>query len=100
MAVGPGPAHVIYLSGLGMCVATQNYQVPTLQASLAGTNLVLSGMGNASTPYSILSSTSLDLPTSNWGVVATQAFDIDGNYSWTNSLNSNTPVQFYRVVVP
>lgn len=100
MAVGPGPAHAIYLSGLGMCVATQNYQAPTVQASLAGTNLVLSGTGNASTPFSILSSTSLDVPTSNWGVVATQAFDIDGNYSWTNNLDPNIPVKFYRVMVP
>jgi len=100
MAVGPGPAHVIYLSSLGMCVAIQNYQVPTVQAALAGTNLVLSGTGNASTPYSILSSTSLDLPTLYWSVVATQAFDLDGNFSWTNNVGAGTPVQFYRVMVP
>jgi hypothetical protein len=100
MAVGPGPAHVIYLSSLGMCVATQNYLIPTVQAWLAGANLVLSGTGNASTPYSILSSTSLDLPTCYWSSVATQSFDINGNFSWTNNLEPNTPVQFYRVIVP
>jgi hypothetical protein len=83
-----------------MCVAIQNYQVPTVQAALAGTNLVLSGTGNASTPYSILSSTSLDLPTLYWSVVATQAFDLDGNFSWTNNVGAGTPVQFYRVMVP
>jgi len=100
MAVGPGPAHVIYLSALGMCVATLNYQVPTIQTSLAGTNFILSGTGNASTPFSILTSTSLDLPMSNWNIVTTQSFNLYGNYSWTNGLNPNIPAQFYRLVVP
>ncbi|HTV41452.1 MAG TPA: hypothetical protein VMF08_12795 [Candidatus Sulfotelmatobacter sp.] len=100
MAVGPGPAHVIYLSALGMCVATQNYLVPTVQATLAGTNFILSGTGNASTPYSVFTSTSLDLPVSNWSLAATQAFDHYGNYSWTSGLTSNVPAQFYRLAVP
>jgi hypothetical protein len=100
--VGPGPAHVLYLSGLGMCVAMQNYLVPTLQLSLAenGTNLVFSGSGNSLTPYSILSATNLLLPPSNWNWMTTQEFDMNGNYSWTSSINPNVPSQFYQLLVP
>jgi hypothetical protein len=70
-------------------------------ATISGTNLVLSGTnGPSEGAYSLLASTNLALPLTNWSLVGTGQFDAAGNFVHTNSLAPGTPQQFFRLQVP
>jgi fibronectin-binding autotransporter adhesin len=70
------------------------------QISPAGTNLVFRGSGGAANyPFSVLSSTNLALPLTNWTVMATGAFDSNGNFVFTNGIVRQTPQQFFELQV-
>jgi len=73
---------------------------PALRAvGVSGGNLVLSGTnGTPSWPYLVLSATNLTLPLAEWTALATNAFDANGNFTWTNSAATG-PQQFYVIKV-
>jgi len=69
--------------------------------SLAGSNLVLSGSGGAAGyGFSILASTNLTIPVTNWPVTGMGVCDSNGNFIVTNSLNMTNLRQFYLVRMP
>jgi len=66
-----------------------------------GTNLIFSGSGGAAwAGYSILVSTNLTVPLTNWGVAATSTFDGAGNFVFTNNVAPGTPRQFFNLRIP
>ena len=70
---------------------------PQLQS---GTNFLISGT-NATTSgtYTILTSTNLLLPLSQWTPVVTNTYN-NGVFSYTNVITPGTAAQFYKLVVP
>jgi hypothetical protein len=65
-------------------------------APAGGNNFTFSGgNGIPGWAYSVLASRNLALPVSQWPVVATNLFDADGNFSFTNGPGLNAPRQFY-----
>jgi hypothetical protein len=73
-------------------------------AVTSGTNFILgggAGAGNANGTYSVLTSTNITLPATNWTVLATgQPLDANGNFNYTVSNAPGTPQQFYLIKVP
>jgi PKD repeat protein len=71
---------------------------------LSGTTaLVLQGSGgptNGGYYYWLRSSTNLALPLTNWSIVATNPFDVQGNFSNNIPLTPGTPQIFYRLQLP
>jgi autotransporter-associated beta strand protein len=68
--------------------------------SLIGANLVLNGFGGAANAgYSLIGSTNLALPLTNWSLLNTGLFDTAGNFSVTNN-TTNAQNQFYLLRVP
>jgi hypothetical protein len=66
--------------------------------SLAGTNLVLAGTnGPANGTYTVLASTNVALPLSNWVAVLTNQFDAGGGFSLTNAIVPEIPQRFFRL---
>jgi hypothetical protein len=72
--------------------------------SLSGTTaLVLQGTGgptNGGYYCWLRGSTNLALPLTNWSIVATNPFDLYGNFSNQIPLMPGTPQQFYRLQMP
>ncbi|HSY19388.1 MAG TPA: hypothetical protein VK815_13685 [Candidatus Acidoferrales bacterium] len=60
--------------------------------------LIFSGTnGNAGAQYHVLASTNLALALSNWTVIATNNFDGNGNFNFTNPPDPAAPMTFYRL---
>ena len=71
------------------------------QVSLLGANLVWSGSGGAAgAGYSILTTSNLALPMSNWDVIGAGIFDSAGNFNVTNGILSAASSQFYAIRIP
>jgi fibronectin-binding autotransporter adhesin len=69
--------------------------------NVAGTNLVLVGTnGTAGTDCFVLAATNLTLPLTNWAVIATNQFDINGTFRYTNPISPVVPRQFFRLQLP
>src|SRR5262249_36156862 len=69
---------------------------PTLALQPAGANLIFSGSGGpAGGLVYIVATDDLTLPVSLWTRVATNRFDLVGNYAITNAV-PGVPQQFYR----
>jgi autotransporter-associated beta strand protein len=65
---------------------------------LAGGNLVLNGSNGAPlSGYYVLTTTNLNTPLVNWFVLATNAFDGAGAFSFTNAISPLKPCQFYLI---
>ena len=65
------------------------------------TNLVLTGGGGAAGHgLSILGSTNLAAPLTNWPLAATGVCDSSGNLIVTNSLSATNRWQFYAIRIP
>ena len=61
-----------------------------------GSNFIFSGSnGVPGWNYLVLASTNLALPVARWPVIATNAFDSSGNFTFTNNFNSSAPQNFY-----
>jgi hypothetical protein len=76
---------------------------PSISAiiSRAGTNVIIFGMGGLSgEKYAILTATNPALPMSQWTPLTTNLFDSGGNFSYTNAIKINLPVQLFRTVLP
>ena len=70
------------------------------QISLTGTSLLLSGSGGAANyPFTIVASPDLSVPLTNWSVVGTGAFDANGNFSFSNSIDPEAAQEFYDILV-
>jgi fibronectin-binding autotransporter adhesin len=70
---------------------------PQFNAVNVGANgLVMSGSGGAvGGNYYVLVSTNLALPLNLWTPIATNQFDSNGNFDFTNTPGTNTPQDFY-----
>jgi rhamnogalacturonan endolyase len=63
--------------------------------------LVINGSGGvAKGMYYVLASTNLTAALANWQRVATNQFDVNGNFSFTNTVNPNWQQTFYRLQLP
>jgi hypothetical protein len=63
---------------------------------MGGNNLIFNGTGGVPNwTYYILASTNLEFPVSQWPIIATNAFDANGNFNATNPADPNTPQEFY-----
>ncbi len=68
---------------------------------VSGTNLLVEGVnGVKNANYYILESSDLALPLSNWTRLATNEFDPNGGFAFTNIINANVPKQFYQLQLP
>jgi len=75
---------------------------PTIRNfSISGGQVVIGGTNNAGAggTYSVLTSTNLLVPLTNWVVLTNSSFDGNGNFSSTNATGTNTQ-QFYILKVP
>jgi hypothetical protein len=62
---------------------------------------VMSGTGGVTNgTYYVLTSTNLALPLNQWTPVATNPFDGNGNFTFTNTPAANAPQMFYRLQLP
>jgi len=68
---------------------------------LSGTNLVFAGGGGAAgCGFSVLASTSLTAPLTNWFLAGTGFCDGSGNFIVTNGLSATNLCQFYLIRIP
>jgi autotransporter-associated beta strand protein len=65
---------------------------------VSGGNLILTGTGNANTPYTLLSTTNVALPLSQWITNVSSAFDNTGNAS--NAIPLSTTNRFFLLRQP
>jgi len=71
------------------------------RAGLSGGGLAMSGGGGIpGGAYSVLASTNLALPLTQWQRVATNSFDSAGDFQFTNAVASNAPAQFFLLQAP
>jgi fibronectin-binding autotransporter adhesin len=79
-------------------VAGPSTNASILSVNLSGTNIVLHGTNNnvpnTSFHYAVLTATNISLPLSNWTSVATNGFNPDGTFNYTNPITPGTPLQF------
>ena len=77
--------------------------VPTIQLAAASVgNIIITGTNNfgAGGSFRILASTNLLLPRTDWTVLTNGIFDVNGNFSFTNSIAGATAQMFYTIAVP
>jgi autotransporter-associated beta strand protein len=88
-------------SGTLSFVVTASPHIGAISSSGAGNSLALSGTGGiASASYYLLGSTNLATPASNWTRLLTNQFDNNGNFNFTNAMDTNAPQSFYRLQLP
>lgn len=100
----PGPGQTWDISALGTAgtIKVASGSVPRFGGvSLIGTNLVMSGSnGVPSGTYYVLASTNVALPVLNWTRIATNTFDANGNFVFTNGIKASIPRQFFLLNLP
>jgi hypothetical protein len=100
----PGPNQAWNTSALATTGTIKVVSVAPLafgHIALVGGNVVLSGAnGPASGQYYVLTSTNLTLPEASWTRIATNSFDVNGNFSFTNSLTPPAPQRFFQIQLP
>jgi hypothetical protein len=63
---------------------------------ISGGSLIFSGSGGmADGTYYVLASTNIATPLTNWAILSTQSFGASGNFTITNTMNSNNTQCFY-----
>jgi hypothetical protein len=74
-------------------------QPPVVTNALLGNGqFIMSGTnGFAGDTYFVLSSTNLALPAGSWVPLATNTFNADGSFTFTNAVTPGTPQMFYRL---
>jgi autotransporter-associated beta strand protein len=71
------------------------------RVTLNGTTLTIRATnGVADGQYELLETTNLALPLAQWTVMATNAFDANGNFYFTNTANLASPQTFYLLKLP
>lgn len=85
--------------GILQLVGVGSFEAQISGIGLSGNSVVLTGGGGApGATYSVLMSSDLGLTLAAWAVLPGNAFDNNGNFSFTNGFNS--PQSFYRLRVP
>ena len=76
------------------------YAPPVIgQININGTNLDISGTGGiAGWNYYVLTATNLAAPV--WKFIATNQFDVNGNFDFNSTFPPGSPQQFYRLQLP
>jgi autotransporter-associated beta strand protein len=91
-------------SALNLVVATSATPPPPKiqHITFSGGNIIITGTNNngAGGTYRVLTSMSLTLPLSSWGVFTNGTFDSNGNFAVTNAISGNGPRLFYIIQVP
>jgi len=90
------------LDGGKISVVSGGVSRPTISSTVvAGGNLVLSGAnGAAGGSYYVLTSTDAAAPLASWTPIATNTFDANGTFSFTNAINPMVPKRFYLLRLP
>jgi len=100
----PGPGQTWDTSSLGTSgtIKVASGSVPRfVGVALVGTDLVMRGSnGPALGTYRVLASANVASPVSIWTPIATNSFDANGNFIFTNSVKASIPKQFYLLSVP
>jgi hypothetical protein len=66
-----------------------------------GGSFILSGTGGVSNGnYYVLASSNLLAPLTNWTPIATNQFDSEGDFIFTNTAQTNAPQLFYLLQLP
>jgi hypothetical protein len=69
--------------------------------ALVGTDLLMRGSnGPALGTYRVLASANVASPVSTWVPIATNSFDANGNFAFTNSAKASIAKQFYLLSAP
>jgi len=69
--------------------------------SLTPDGLVLGGSGGTpSNAFYVITTTNITLPLNQWTPFATNYFDSNGNFLFTNTIDTNAPQGFYRLQLP
>jgi polygalacturonase len=64
-------------------------------------NIIFSGTGGVSNgAYHVLTSTNISLPLNQWTSIATNQFNSNGNFIFTNSMQTNVRQRFFRLQLP
>jgi hypothetical protein len=66
---------------------------------MAGRNFSFRGKGPAGWTYSVLTSTNLLLPIADWTVIATNTFDREGDFRFTDAVVPNASQGFYTLAL-
>lgn len=75
-------------------ITSATYSAANATLTLAGTN------GAPGLSYSILASTDIALPLTNWIPVGADVFDANGEFTYAIDINPNQPRRFYRIKSP
>jgi fibronectin-binding autotransporter adhesin len=68
---------------------------------VSSNGLVIAGYGGAANAgYYLMASTNVTAPLNTWARIATNHFDSSGSFSFTNTLDTNSPQSFYLLQVP
>jgi fibronectin-binding autotransporter adhesin len=101
---GPGQAwniSALNTSGTITVVSTATTPVKFNSIAIVSGNVVLGGSnGVPNNHYIVTTSTNLALKFSSWTPIATNTFDANGKFSFTNSLTPPVPQQFYLLQIP
>ena len=76
---------------------------PTITQAItrAGNQVIIIGAGGlTNATYRILSATNVALPVAQWTPIVTNQFGASGGFSYTNAIQPNTRVQYFRVSLP
>ena len=69
--------------------------------TLSGNNLIMSGSnGVPSGTYYVRASANVALPLSTWPRIATNTFDVNGNFIFTNVITPSIPQRFFVTELP
>jgi hypothetical protein len=69
--------------------------------AVSGPNVIVGGsQGSTNGTYYVYSSTDMTSPLVNWTYLASQVFDTNGNFAFTNSINPTEAKRFYYIRTP
>jgi PKD repeat protein len=109
ITAGPFSPGLIVTNSLGLTLSVPGPAISAsgllgfASVSLSGTNLTISGSnGISGLPYTVMTSTNLNLPLSQWTPLVTNAWISNGPFSLTltNVLNPSVPSRFYLLEAP
>jgi hypothetical protein len=102
LAAGLGwNTNALNTNGTLSVVVTASPQIGAISISGDGSSLIFGGTGGvANANYYLLATTNLALPLANWTPVLTNQFDNNGNFNFTNPMDTNAPQNFYRLQLP
>jgi hypothetical protein len=88
----------LFMAGAAVTPVTRPHIV---SVAISGSNLVISGTnGTPGGDYYVLAGTNVILPVSEWTRVATNVFDGNGGFQFTNHVAPGDPLRFFRLQLP